>query len=63
VEQKEWVRRYLETSHRLGYLTLYAVTHYVADEATEMLQRYFPDDPNGAAIYVGKKAGALLRSS
>ncbi|MFZ0960774.1 MAG: hypothetical protein WAO35_07690 [Terriglobia bacterium] len=52
MEQDEWMKRYLKEAGRLGHLTEEAAARYRLKEATDRLLQAFPDDPEGAAIYV-----------
>jgi hypothetical protein len=56
MERDEWTKRYLEEVERLGRLTAESAAWYRLDETTDRLVQVFPDDPEGAAIYVTRFA-------
>jgi len=59
MEADEWVKRYLQEAQRLGQLNEADADKYRVDTATLRLRQEFPDDPEGAAIYVARFAGRI----
>jgi hypothetical protein len=52
MEIDEWVKRYLKEEQRLGHMTADAAAAYRSDDMTAKLLYNFPEDPEGAAIYM-----------
>jgi len=59
MEADEWVKRYLQEAQRLGQLNEADADSYHEDAATVRLRKEFPNDPEGAAIYVARFADRI----